>query len=345
MSKTNNNFRTFLIDKGQKDKPTNGVKINGNMLAVGEKRQLKNGDKIRFGPIFLMTFYEAADKVRILEGRIEPIKFDSVNLMPALTCSSSVGASSAGDLHTFSPASHAFDEVELRSDYEKLLCMYELLKEAPWDTSLSQHLDKSFDMALSLHSAFEIGALFIRDKKSDVMKLKHFRFKTKQNMPLETAELVNEEFFKSVINNHNDKTAFTSWGEKGCLISAPLVSDSVIGVYCIYSRLPISPTNKELGLIGAISNHVCYTMENASLLAEEGKISTLKEQLSRFLSPTIVKCMSDQHRASLMEGAKKVKATMLFVDIRGFTSYSEKCSPEKLVEMLNEYFERVSFQQ
>jgi len=40
---------------------------------------------------------------------------------------------------------------------------------------------------------------------------------------------------------------------------------------------------------------------------------------------------------SLQIGGKKVDLTILFADIRGFTSYSEKQSPEKLVAVLNRY--------
>ncbi|HET9910687.1 MAG TPA: adenylate/guanylate cyclase domain-containing protein, partial [Anaerolineales bacterium] len=40
---------------------------------------------------------------------------------------------------------------------------------------------------------------------------------------------------------------------------------------------------------------------------------------------------------SLQIGGKKVYITTLFADIRGFTSYSEKHSPEELVNVLNRY--------
>ena len=333
------------MDKGTKDKPTNGVKINGILLEVGGRKQLRNGDAIRFGPNFLMTFYETADKVKILEGLKVAIKFDSVNLLPVADTAGmmSAGAGSAinPELATFSPAAQVFDEIELRADYEKLLCMYELLKILPENTSLVQHLDKAFDMAFSLNSAFEIGVLYIRGKQADTMKTKHFRFKTKENVPQDTSELYNEDFFKLVMDGAERKALYTTWREKGCMIGAPLQSDSITGVLCIYSRFAVTPTKKELAVINAIGTHVCYIMENASLLVEQGKISTLKEQVSRFLPPAIVKCMTEQHQESLLKGAKRVTATMLFVDIRGFTSYSEKCSPEKLVEMLNDYFDRV----
>jgi adenylate cyclase len=63
--------------------------------------------------------------------------------------------------------------------------------------------------------------------------------------------------------------------------------------------------------------------------------------LSQYLNPTIVEEMVKNPLAS-QPGGRRFEITVLFSDIRGFTSVSENLDPEKLVELLNEYFSEMS---
>ncbi|MBI2554470.1 MAG: CHASE2 domain-containing protein [Candidatus Rokubacteria bacterium] len=61
-----------------------------------------------------------------------------------------------------------------------------------------------------------------------------------------------------------------------------------------------------------------------------------KRRLSRFFSPDVIKeILKSQSEGSLVGSRRRV--TVLFSDIRGFTSLSEKLSPEQVVEMLRDY--------
>jgi class 3 adenylate cyclase len=52
------------------------------------------------------------------------------------------------------------------------------------------------------------------------------------------------------------------------------------------------------------------------------------------ISPAVINQLDPD---SLQLGGKRADITVLFADIRGFTSYSEKIAPEKLVSILNRY--------
>jgi adenylate cyclase len=61
-----------------------------------------------------------------------------------------------------------------------------------------------------------------------------------------------------------------------------------------------------------------------------------KRRLSRFFSPDVIKeILKTQSESSLVGRRRRV--SVLFSDIRGFTSLSEKLSPEEVVEMLRDY--------
>jgi adenylate cyclase len=69
-------------------------------------------------------------------------------------------------------------------------------------------------------------------------------------------------------------------------------------------------------------------------MTERKKLEAQRSLLQRMVSPAILDQIDPN---SLQIGGKKVYITTLFADIRGFTSYSEKHSPEELVAVLNRY--------
>jgi PAS domain S-box-containing protein len=69
-------------------------------------------------------------------------------------------------------------------------------------------------------------------------------------------------------------------------------------------------------------------------LTERKKLEAQRSLLERMVSPAVLDQLDPK---SLQIGGKKADITILFADIRGFTSYSEKQSPENLVAVLNRY--------
>jgi adenylate cyclase len=70
--------------------------------------------------------------------------------------------------------------------------------------------------------------------------------------------------------------------------------------------------------------------------------SVLAKDLSRFVAPEVAERISTSERG-LQPGEGEVReATVLFTDIEAFSTFAEKVSPERLVALLNEYFEAVS---
>lgn len=69
-------------------------------------------------------------------------------------------------------------------------------------------------------------------------------------------------------------------------------------------------------------------------MTERKKLEAQRSLLRRMVSPAVLDQIDPN---SLQIGGKKVFITVLFADIRGFTAYSEKHSPEELVAVLNRY--------
>jgi PAS domain S-box-containing protein len=92
-------------------------------------------------------------------------------------------------------------------------------------------------------------------------------------------------------------------------------------------RLNLSPL-KDAGLK---TQGVAIVLDD---LTERKKLEAQRSLLERMVSPAVLDQLDPN---SLQIGGKKADITILFADIRGFTSYSEKQSPENLVAVLNRY--------
>jgi PAS domain S-box-containing protein len=72
--------------------------------------------------------------------------------------------------------------------------------------------------------------------------------------------------------------------------------------------------------------------------AERARADAIQQSFSRYLAPHVVQSLvSDPSSVKL--GGERRRATMLFADIRGFTSLASTLPPERVVEILNTYFD------
>jgi len=71
-------------------------------------------------------------------------------------------------------------------------------------------------------------------------------------------------------------------------------------------------------------------------LVQEGQKRFIKNAFSTYLSPAVVNQLIDSPE-KLVLGGQKREITAFFSDVEGFTTISEKLTPEALVELLNEF--------
>lgn len=72
--------------------------------------------------------------------------------------------------------------------------------------------------------------------------------------------------------------------------------------------------------------------------AEVERAKRVEESFSRYLAPHVVQSLM-RDPTSVELGGERVRATILFADIRGFTAMSTRMPAERVVELLNEYFD------
>lgn len=125
---------------------------------------------------------------------------------------------------------------------------------------------------------------------------------------------------------------------------APLISadGSIFGILYVDNLQRTSAfTEEELNVFALVAAQAAAAMDNArahELLAEQ---AIQRSALERFLSPDVVEMIAANPQGIRLGGANQ-KVTIVFADIRGFTEIAERLAPEMVVEILNEFFTRVT---
>jgi adenylate cyclase len=76
-------------------------------------------------------------------------------------------------------------------------------------------------------------------------------------------------------------------------------------------------------------------------LTEERKARELRRMFSHYVSPKIVEQLLERPELAQLGGYRR-EVTVLFSDVRGFTTFSEKRKPEEVVSHLNEYLQEMT---
>jgi adenylate cyclase len=93
----------------------------------------------------------------------------------------------------------------------------------------------------------------------------------------------------------------------------------------------------DVDLLDTMADGAAVAIENAKLAEQMKKEEITRANLARYLSPQIVDQIIKNDVQVNLGGDKKV-VTVLFSDVRNFTSITESRDPEELVRQLNEYF-------
>jgi adenylate cyclase len=67
---------------------------------------------------------------------------------------------------------------------------------------------------------------------------------------------------------------------------------------------------------------------------------TIKRAFSGYISRQVLETIMEKGEVPALKGERR-RITVLFADIRGFTTISEGMTPEEVVEVLNEFFDRM----
>jgi class 3 adenylate cyclase len=133
------------------------------------------------------------------------------------------------------------------------------------------------------------------------------------------------------LENLVDETIKEAFGILEAVALVPLLHKGrLLGFLVLGERINLQPyTEKVLESVKIISNQMVMAIENS-------KLSNLRHAFSRYVSHQLVDGILSKPE-DIKLGGERRKVTILFGDIRGFTSMAESMKPEEVVDLLNTY--------
>ena len=334
-------------------KSKNGTQINGTPVV---EAPLKDGDKILLGK-FLLTFSKALEGKVVLD-EAKPLSEEAGTIIRSvgelsrlLAPSEAPVAAAVADLKKIPDVT----EIQNSNRILKVLTKVAetLIAVRPVEEVLQQVMEIVFD-----HVPADRGFLMLADEvdgKLVPMVVKHRNPGGSGEGKITVSKTITDRVMKDRVSiltsdamvdprfGAGDSIRFHGIRSAMC---APLWNkDQVIGIVHVDSPMLTNCfTLPDLDLLTALANYAAVAVERARLnqkiVAEEKK----RERLGRFLSPQVtsrILATSDSQGAAL--GVPEVKeVSILFADIVGFTTMSEKMSPSQVALVLNDYLSRMT---
>ncbi|MCK9522786.1 MAG: FHA domain-containing protein [Proteobacteria bacterium] len=311
----------------------NGSYVNRQRIA--DEVRLQDGDEITFGNTRCMFLSdevaaEVQQVVDMSEGALQ----------------SHVRTKIAATQDRFLPEKEIQDEKHLRADYEKLRVTYELQREVSLDLDLDSVLQKILTSTFSFLNC-DRGVILLADEKG-ALKPRAYKMKKPEDKLVISSTLVNQVQKEKAGVLSSDAQIDTRFKEAKSMImqgirssmAVPIMhQDELLGCILIDSSVAVNAySEKDLHLLSNIGNQTGQFIKNISMAKKIETDAITRERFSRLLSPDLAE-MVVSGQLSVQKGGEARVATILFADIRGFTSMSEHMAAADVLQMLNEYFE------
>jgi adenylate cyclase len=313
--------------------------LNGTFLR-GERvteHLLNDGDEFTMGSTRIVF----GDKPKVDDA------LQRVTIAPGLTESHIRGRIQAntGD---FMPERQIADEKILRRDYERLRIGHELARAVGVELDLDKLLPKILDKAFELVGA-DRGVILLRDAAGTLVPqyVKTRSGKSDPNIVLSKTVMSEVENNKAAVLS-SDATMDARFSGAHSIImqgirstmTLPLLhSGDLLGIMHLDSLFTSNAfTEKDLQVCTGMAAQAAISIQNARLATRIEHEAQTRAQISRLIPASVVEQVI-RGELKIEKGGRLSEVTMLFSDIRGFTTMSDGRPAQEIVNTLNEYFE------
>lgn len=318
----------------------NGTYMGGVRIM---ERVLQEGDEVTLGSTRLV--YTEADE--------HPKSEERVTISPEMLESHIRQKIDVISSREFLPEKDIYDVGVLRRDYEKLRIAHEVGTALSLEVNLNSLLEKIMEKTFELMPA-DRGVIMLMNPQNQELEGRVIKRRDESKSPDEeivlSRTIVNQVVqTKSAVLSSDAAIDSRFSGAHSIIMqgirstmSVPLLfGDDLLGLMYLDSQIATNAfTEKDLQIFTGIANQAASSIQNARLASNIEAEAAMRARFERLLSPNLVEqVMAGSLR--MEKGGENRQVTVMFTDIRGFTSMSEKMDAQSVISMLNEYFEEM----
>ena len=333
-----------VSDMGSK----NGTKLNGALVTTAP---LRDGDKFFLGSLEIQFGRTAEAKVA----------FDDEPIEASGTIIRSVGDLSkllAVEAKPIKPGQVVAGQAEIERANQILKVLTRvaetLVASRPVEEVLQQVMDIVFE-SIPAERGFLMLAGDDKDATTLTAKVTKYRNKSHDRGKITISKTIAQRVLSdrvAILTSDALSDARFSSGDsirinqiRSAMVAPLWNREEVIGIIHLdTSALTHAFTENDLDLLSALANFAAVAIERSRLNEKIALEEKKRERLGRFLSPQVASriiATSDSQGFELGEPEVR-EVTVLFADIVGFTSMSERMTPSAIALILNDYLSRMT---
>jgi adenylate cyclase len=227
----------------------------------------------------------------------------------------------------------------------KLNLLLDIAKELSQQTDVDRLLDRIVGLTFQVMSVDRVAVMTV-DAGELVPRVWRSRVESKAGswrVPRAIARKAVEERVAVLSENVPAEVAGTSGIQSA--LCAPLLASpgEVLGIIYLDSLdldslgAGHSFSEEDLEFFTAFAGMAAVAIENGQLIERMRREAVVLSNFQRYFTPDLALQIAGQEGEIQLGGAKR-QVVVLFSDIRGFTSLSERMSPDEIASLLNRYF-------
>ncbi len=336
----------FLKDLGS----SNGTFINGERVAEGT---LEPGDSVTFGKVvFQLKSPEMGSARLVTTGQSLPTPGGTI--VKQIAMSGVVPAAlMGGNSAQAQAASEAAGQLKVAAattaerNAKKLSLLLEVSQKLSGELDLDKLLGRVVETTFDVMGVDRVSVLLSTDTGELVPRVSKSRLGdgSSQHVPRSIARKAVEERVAILTDNAAADDRFKG-GQSIMLQSVrsamciPLMASAqmVLGILYVDNLTATNSfSDEDLQFLIAFGGLAAIAIKNSRFAEQIQREAMVRSNFERYFAPNVAAEIAQQQGAVKLGGDKR-PVTILFSDIRGFTSMSEHMSPDAIASLLSDYF-------
>ncbi len=323
------NGRWSLRDLGS----SNGTVVNGHRVHAHD---LAEGDQISVGASVLVFSFASASRsapaVEIVESSAPQVQA-KIERAP---------------IEGFRPAAQIADVEQLKRDYEKLRIANELNRAIGLEPDIDKLLSRLLDETFKLLPA-DRGVILLMDPQTRQLSPRAVKHARDSREAINLSHTIINQVFQSgasvitmdamMDSRFAGAKSVIAGGIRSTMCVPMIYQSQLFGIIHLDSLVATNAFHeKDLQILDGVAAQAAQAVDNAYKAKQLERSALARRDFERLLPPEVVEQVVNGG-VRLERGGELRPTTVMFTDVRGFTSWSERHTPAHIVSVLNDYFE------